>query len=444
MRRCRCKPCSVAAWCWPTPAERLGESFDFAALLLALASEAKVSHPHAWGDGVAETLRLIGLRLQPRENPGCVLASTARSGAAELWQATYPTLRRNAPSVCRDKLPEWFGANTGVTETPALSLARLPSGYVVMFGRAPVVVAGDRRNIARDVSSRYAPLLHYAAFDLAAALDGARTVAGPVFLLADDVWPPNYSHFLLDWLPRLDVLARSGWGAGAVLLTSPLEAPYQREALRHCDWGPERIIEMAPGQAVRAGAVLATTDQPQPPHPLFKGAAWAARELCGQFGIAAPFRRADLSSGRRLYLSRGDAVGRRVLNPAEFSAMLARRGFESVSLTGMTVAEQAKMFDAAAWIVAPHGAGLANLVFCRPGTTVLEIFPHSYGTPAFANLAAAMRLRYACHIVPEHAIVRGPERRDDDLSVDPAHLERRYADFLPPLPPSRRHGPIGV
>jgi capsular polysaccharide biosynthesis protein len=32
-----------------------------------------------------------------------------------------------------------------------------------------------------------------------------------------------------------------------------------------------------------------------------------------------------------------------------------------------------EQFAAAAVVIAPHGAGLANLVFCAPGTTVIEL-----------------------------------------------------------------------
>jgi capsular polysaccharide biosynthesis protein len=44
----------------------------------------------------------------------------------------------------------------------------------------------------------------------------------------------------------------------------------------------------------------------------------------------------------------------------------------------MSVAEQAACLAAAKVVVAPHGAGLTNLVFCTPGTKVIEIFSPAY------------------------------------------------------------------
>lgn len=44
----------------------------------------------------------------------------------------------------------------------------------------------------------------------------------------------------------------------------------------------------------------------------------------------------------------------------------------------MSVAEQAVLLASAEFVIAPHGAGLTNLVFCSPGTKVLEIFAPDY------------------------------------------------------------------
>jgi Glycosyltransferase 61 len=408
----------------PSPA------LDLPGLLLALAAEVGAARPRAWGDSVAQTLRLIGLRLPPRANLQFQLAEARHIPGAELRLVSPLTVRRLAPPICREEPPRWLIDSSHVVKSPDLHVVRLPGGALVQFGDVPVAIAGDRRTLVRDASGRYAALLHYAPFDLAHALDGAREVRGPVFLLSDDIWPPNYSHWLLDALPRLAALELAGFRPENLMLaTSPLTQPYQRETLRLCGWAAERIIELAPMQALRARELFVTTDQPQPPHPMFKGAPWAARYLRRHLG--AQGGRADPAGGRRLYISRGDTGWRRVLNEPELVAMLAQRGFESVSLSGMSVGEQAKIFDAAAWIVAPHGAGLANLVFSRPEATVLEIFPRSFGTPAFHCVAAAGRLRYGCHIVPEANVVRREGVGYDDMRVDPDVLADTYGDLLP-------------
>ena len=52
--------------------------------------------------------------------------------------------------------------------------------------------------------------------------------------------------------------------------------------------------------------------------------------------------------------------------------LLARYGFETVYLETMSISDQVRLFQTAEFIIGPHGAGLANLLFCEPGTKVIE------------------------------------------------------------------------
>lgn len=64
-----------------------------------------------------------------------------------------------------------------------------------------------------------------------------------------------------------------------------------------------------------------------------------------------------------------------------------------VSLEGRPLVEQMRIFATARLVVAQHGAALANLVFCRPGTKVLEIFPRGSWN-CFQPLAETFQLAY--------------------------------------------------
>jgi capsular polysaccharide biosynthesis protein len=74
------------------------------------------------------------------------------------------------------------------------------------------------------------------------------------------------------------------------------------------------------------------------------------------------------------------------------------RGFEAYECEGKGVAEQARLFHSAEAIVAAHGAALTNLVFCKPGTTVLELFSPKYVNPCYRDTCVAANLRYAAVI----------------------------------------------
>ncbi len=83
-------------------------------------------------------------------------------------------------------------------------------------------------------------------------------------------------------------------------------------------------------------------------------------------------------------------------NAGVVMAELARMGFQPVRLEALSLADQVRLFRQAEAIVAPPGAALTNLGFCRPGTLVIELLMDAFVDWSFRNLAALFQLRYDC------------------------------------------------
>lgn len=99
-------------------------------------------------------------------------------------------------------------------------------------------------------------------------------------------------------------------------------------------------------------------------------------------------------SEKRIYISRNDSKKRRVLNEQELVPVLKKYGFEIHSLNKLSTEDQIKLFASANFIITPHGAGLANLVYCQRGTKVLEFFPGGYVKHTFYDLSNKCGLDY--------------------------------------------------
>ena len=62
------------------------------------------------------------------------------------------------------------------------------------------------------------------------------------------------------------------------------------------------------------------------------------------------------------------------MNEDEIFKLFEPYGFKRYVLGGMSIIEQVALFNQAKIIVAAHGSSLVNLIFCNPGTKVIEIF----------------------------------------------------------------------
>lgn len=399
-------------------------AIDLAETATALVTQAGDAHANVHGDGAA--LARAAERVPPRTNLFIRRATSADLPGVTSERFAPAAWRRLAPLDHPGRMPPWFSRESHIAVTDEVRLIRIPGGTLLHLAHAPVLLSGAQAMV-RDASGRFAPLVNHVPVDLGAILRQARSMSGTVFALGDEIQPLNYCHWLIDALPRLAVMRAVTGEAPVAVAVTPLAAGFQRETLRLCGFDDAEIIELAPMQALQAETLLATSDLPAPPHPAFKAAPWALAYLRARIGGLHGMVRAR-PDGRRLYLSRNDGVGRRILNEDDLMAALAPLGIERETLSGKTVREQAALLASTRFVVAPHGAGLANLVFAPPGAAVLELFPRSYGTPAYYVLAAGARLRYAYLTTPD--VVPGSRTQLDDMRVDVAAVAAKCREML--------------
>src|SRR5690606_36018619 len=96
----------------------------------------------------------------------------------------------------------------------------------------------------------------------------------------------------------------------------------------------------------------------------------------------------------RIYISRMNANHRKLENHDEVLRVLTAYGFRQVILEKEPVRRKIQIFNSAKIIVAPHGAGLTNLVFCEPGTKVIELFNPNWMLPCYWMISNHMDLDY--------------------------------------------------
>jgi hypothetical protein len=102
----------------------------------------------------------------------------------------------------------------------------------------------------------------------------------------------------------------------------------------------------------------------------------------------------QVHKGRRLYIQRTPAGRRKILNEDILMVQMKARGFQCINPSDFTVREQRAIFKNASTIVSSHGAALANLIHCQPGTLVVELFGSSFRHYHYAFISSVFSLIY--------------------------------------------------
>ncbi|GMA75521.1 hypothetical protein GCM10025880_19380 [Methylorubrum aminovorans] len=104
--------------------------------------------------------------------------------------------------------------------------------------------------------------------------------------------------------------------------------------------------------------------------------------------------------GRRLFVDRHPGRGRGLANREAVLGLLRGLGFEAFDPELTSVRQQAVRFSAAEIVVGIAGAGMANTVFCRPGTPVIHLVPEGWEDQFYGEIATACGQGYAAVFGP--------------------------------------------
>jgi capsular polysaccharide biosynthesis protein len=197
----------------------------------------------------------------------------------------------------------------------------------------------------------------------------------------------RFSHWLFDVWPKLQAMQRLGVLKDAGVIVNDCGARLRADTLGVLGVDPGQVrlvdragVEVQAERALRIGAVREVLYTPP----------WIIEAVRGAFLPAgAPSR-----GSRKLYITRAGAARRRVVNEDALLELARSRGYEPVALETLTLPESAALMSEAQAVLAPHGAGLANIVFCPADCRVVEFFS-LHISPEYWLLAARMGLDYA-------------------------------------------------
>lgn len=203
----------------------------------------------------------------------------------------------------------------------------------------------------------------------------------------------NFYHWMFEELPRFYLLSKYE-GNIDYYISNFSNKPYQLETLKLLNIEVKKLISPSGKYGIQASNLIISYS------PAFDSG-YVSSWICNFIKkIFLPFLDDNSSDGyaERVYIARGNALNRKVVNEVEIINILRNNGFQICYLDNYTLIEQANIFYHAKVIIAPHGAALTNLVHCKEKTKVLEIFNPTYAPTMFWEISSKMGLDYYCSV----------------------------------------------
>lgn len=203
-----------------------------------------------------------------------------------------------------------------------------------------------------------------------------------------DDWSHGYFHWLADVLPRLFSVRDRLKDLVLVLPQKFKDMEFAQASLK--------VFALGGIEYIRANEVLSCTTllvpaQTAPSGNYNEELIRQVRELMVGFFAGEPRD----SSGDRVYISRSQAPKRRIVNEEEVLDTLRPFGFRVIRAEEHSFEEQVRIASGASYLVSNHGAGLANMLFMPPRTSVLELrCANDSVNNCYFTLAEALNLKY--------------------------------------------------
>ncbi len=229
----------------------------------------------------------------------------------------------------------------------------------------------------------------------------------------------DYIFFVALTISRIKHTLPPAEFADAVVCYPLFNTSFEREISSLLGVKPENIIDSRGTEVVASTAIIGNIDSWFYPNK---------QDILEFKALVESSLKLTREQPTRLYIQR---IGRRkVSNEAALISLLKRYDFRIIEDVPRTFAEQVALYHSASFIMGPHGASFANILWCQPDTELFELFPSTYMPEYFRYLAHILSLRYSAYCYGEPI---GNEHRhvNDDVFVDLDELEQQLTVLLP-------------
>jgi capsular polysaccharide biosynthesis protein len=194
----------------------------------------------------------------------------------------------------------------------------------------------------------------------------------------------NYYRWLMETLPRMRFVHSKRFAYEWIYCCQA--QPFHRESIRLLGCDSSRIVSSNQCRYLQAQDLIV-------PKLVNESEPWIIPWLRQQF-LPEARNTQPKALPKRIYITRRKADSRRVTNEAELLEKLRLRDFVVIVLEDCGWLNQVALFQNAEIIIAPHGAGLANLVFASVSALVIELIAEAYPFTFFPEISRQLGIEH--------------------------------------------------
>lgn len=246
-----------------------------------------------------------------------------------------------------------------------------------------------------------------------------------VVSLIQDASGKNYAHWLLDILPKLEILNKTiSIDTVDYFLLPELKYNFQFQTLKILGIPSEKILNSKFHRHIKAKKLIIID------HPWYsKGSIhdeminiheWSIKWLRNVFLKLGDTKTKNL----KLFIDRSDSIFNhcQLINASDVWNLLEKNGFQKLKLSSINFQEQVNLFNSADTIVGAHGAGLANTIFSKAHTKIIEIKPKNHNNQFIKKISKVNNLNHKIMTSNDNKLKN--TNLNGDINVDIEELQK--------------------
>jgi hypothetical protein len=223
-----------------------------------------------------------------------------------------------------------------------------------------------------------------------------RNIDGKILsILSGGAGTHNYWHWLFDVIPRI-LLFEKFYSLNEInkILVPSIKKKFQYQTLNILGIKIKQCIDAMVYRHIKVKELYATTH----PNPSQKKVPYWIILLLKKKFLKNKFLKKNFNKFKKIYIDRSDSDSnvkdfRKIVNENLVKVFLIFKGFKIVRLSDYDFKEQVSIFYNARCVIGLHGAGFANMIFCKKNALVMEVKSNTTNN-IIKNLAISNKLRY--------------------------------------------------